>query len=169
MSYEYISDQFKNRETEDVLTQMLGGNPSTRTTHSQQHQTGASTAGMPKLNDPAAFEAVLKEFGTESSKVQWVLIDYTDANTIGITKKGAGLGVPPQPVQNDINDSKVQYLLCQMMQGVKQYALFTWIGSKAPADRVKASETHKTALHRHLAELFMKLTKNQLQSGELRG
>jgi hypothetical protein len=56
-----------------------------------------------------------------------------------------------QPVQNDISDSKVQYLLCQMMQGVKQYALFTWIGSKVPADRLKASETHKTALHRHLS------------------
>jgi hypothetical protein len=50
---------------------------------------------MPKLNDPAAFEAALKEFGSESSKVEWVLIDYTDANTIGITKKGSGLGVPP--------------------------------------------------------------------------
>lgn len=74
---------------------MLGGNPSTRTTRSEQTQVAGSTAGMPKLNDAAAFEAVLKEFGTESSKVQWVLIDYVDANTIGIAKKGAGLGVPP--------------------------------------------------------------------------
>lgn len=56
-----------------------------------------------------------------------------------------------QPVQNDIDDKKVQYLLCQMMQGVKQYALFTWIGAKAPANIVKASESHKTALHAHLA------------------
>jgi hypothetical protein len=178
---------------------MLGDNTRTKVVTSTTSG-GPQKLGGIKINDVAAVEAALKEIGNEKGSVNWILLDYQGDGVVGLTKQGKGMGIPPQDVQNDIDDKKVQYMVFTFMQGVRQYGMFTWVGAKAPSNIVTASNSHKAALHQQLAvrlllahsglgclsrlyfshetnhtpctqimqEIFMKLHRTQLQSGELR-
>jgi hypothetical protein len=129
---------------------MLGDNTRTKVTTSTTSG-GPQKLGGIRINDVAAVEAALKEIGNEKGSVNWILLEYQGDGAVGLIKKGQGQGIPPQQIQNDIDDNKVQYMVLTFTQGVRQYGLFTWVGPKAPAAVVSASNQHKAALHQQLA------------------
>jgi len=172
----FIAKELDKKEkvdgNDDTLRRMLGDAGPVKTTQ-QTTMTTSSNLGLKtvQFTDPGQVEKLVKDI--TSSVLDWVLFDYVSPGTdkVTITKKGSGLieNNPPASVQDDLSDTKVQYLLGSLMQGNKRgYLFITWTGKGAPQVQQKASNSHKTEIHGALDKLFQKIGGTRLQSGEMR-
>jgi len=165
MSNEFLSRGFQKKGVHNTLSEMVGGPGITSTTTEVRSVGTSPTLKSVSFRHPGGIDKIVTDLISHS--IEWALLDYVEGNQISVTKQGKGATcVPPPDVQNDLDDNKVQYLLVAMSGN--QYFFFTWIGTKAPSQAQKASDTHKKELHAYLAQLFQKNGKVQLQSGELR-
>jgi len=167
MSNAYLSKGFEKKDMNETLAQMAGSSQTyskTRAGAPVRTQVGApqTLSSVSFANEGALVQAITDLTTERGGNCDWILLDYTNANTISMTKKGKGMGMPPMAVANDLEDNKVQFLLLAVQQGIRTYAMMTWEGNQ------KANATHKRELHGWLSKHFMTIAKTQLASGELR-